>query len=148
MAKKSSTPTFVLELPLVVAKANERIILARLEAGRRLYNATLHEALKRLSTMRSSLEWQAARNLPKGKERNEAFKAVNECFSFSEYALHDFVKPVRLKAGAPLITLILRHFSQKINFRLKNTHSFCHSVQFLPVLADFGQNNPLVTHTH
>ena len=49
---------------------------------------------------------------------------------------------------APLITLILRHFSQKINFRLKNTHSFCHSVQFLPVLADFGQNNPLVTHTH
>jgi hypothetical protein len=99
MAKKSSTPTFVLELPLVVTKANERIILSRLEAGRRLYNTTLHEALKRLSAMRSSLEWQSVRELPKGKERNEAFKAVNEHFGFSEYALHDFVKPVRLKAG-------------------------------------------------
>ena len=77
MAKKSSTPTFVLELPLVVTKANERIILSRLEAGRRLYNTTLHEALKRLSAMRSSLEWQSVRELPKGKDRNDAFKAVN-----------------------------------------------------------------------
>ena len=76
MAKKASTPTFVLELPLVVTKANERIILSRLEAGRRLYNAILHEALKRLSAMRSSSEWQTARDLPKGKARNDAFKAV------------------------------------------------------------------------
>lgn len=99
MTKKSSTPTFVLELPLVVTKGNERIILARLEAGRRLYNATLHEALKRLATMRSSVQWQSARELPKGKDRNEAFKMVNEHFGFSEYALHDFVKPVRINAG-------------------------------------------------
>ena len=60
----------------------------------------------------------------------------------------DVVELVWYCQWAPLITLILRHFSQKINFRLKNTHSYCHSVQFLPVLADFGQNNPLVTHTH
>jgi putative transposase len=96
---KASTPTFVLELPLVVIKGDERIILARLEAGRRLYNATLHEALTRLSTMRSSLEWQSAQEQPKGKARNDAFKAANEQYGFSEYALHDFVKPVRLNAG-------------------------------------------------
>ena len=96
---KSSTSTFVLEWPLVVTKGNERIVLSRLEAGRRLYNATLHEALKRLSAMRSSPEWQVARDMTKGKERNEAFKSVNAQFGFSEYALHDFVKPVRINAG-------------------------------------------------
>lgn len=96
---KSTTPTFVLELPLVVTKTNERIILSRLEAGRRLYNAVLHEALKRLSAMRSSLEWQLARDMPKGKERSDAFKAVDQQFGFSEYALHDFVKQVRINAG-------------------------------------------------
>lgn len=99
MARRSSTATFVLELPLVVTKGNERIILSRLEAGRRLFNASLHEALKRLATMRSSLEWQSARDMHKGKERNDAFKAVNLHFGFSEYALHDFVKCVRINAG-------------------------------------------------
>jgi hypothetical protein len=96
---KSSTPTFVLELPLVVTKGDERIILSRLEAGRRLYNAVLHEGLKRLSAMRSSDAWQSARKLPKGKERSDVFKAINTEFGFSEYALHDFVKPVRINAG-------------------------------------------------
>jgi hypothetical protein len=84
---------------LVVTKGQKRVILSRLEAGRRLYNATLHEALKRLSAMRSSVQWQFAREMPKGKERNEAFKALNAEFGFSEYALHDFVKPVRINAG-------------------------------------------------
>lgn len=99
MAKKPATPTFVLELPLVVTKGNARIILSRLEAGRRLYNATLHEALQRLTAMRASVQWQSARDLQKGKDRNAAFTAVNKQFGFSEYALHDFVKPVRLNAG-------------------------------------------------
>ena len=96
---KASMPSFVLELPLVVTQSDERIILSRLEAGRRLYNALLDEALKRLSAMRSSAQWQAAKALPVGKPRNEAFKSLNVEFGFSEYALHAFVKPVRINAG-------------------------------------------------
>jgi hypothetical protein len=44
--------------------------------------------------------------------------------------------------GAPLITRDFALFSQKFSFRSKTTHSSCHSVRFLPVLAGFGQNNP------
>ena len=96
---KASTPSFVLELPLVVTQSDERIIISRLEAGRRLYNAVLDEALKRLSALRSSAQWQAAKVMPIGKPRNEAFKSLNVEFGFSEYALHAFVKLVRINAG-------------------------------------------------
>jgi len=39
MSKRCTTPSFVLEVPLVVTPDDERVLLARLEAGRRLYNA-------------------------------------------------------------------------------------------------------------
>jgi hypothetical protein len=42
-----------------------------------MYNAVLHEGLKPLSAMRSSDAWQEARELPRGKARNDAFKVVN-----------------------------------------------------------------------
>lgn len=96
---RAKTPTFVLELPLVVNPSDERIILSRLEAGRRLYNAALHEALKRLDLMRSAEAWKTARALPAGKTRSDAIGAVCKAFGFSEFALHAFVKPVRKAAG-------------------------------------------------
>lgn len=96
---RAKTPTFVLELPLVVKQGDERIILSRLEAGRRLYNATLHEALKRLTAMRDSEAWHSARALPAGKVRSDGIDKVCKSFGFTEYALHAFVKPVRKKAG-------------------------------------------------
>ena len=37
--------------------------------------------------MRESKAWQAARKMPKGKDRNAAFAACNEKFKFSEYAV-------------------------------------------------------------
>lgn len=96
---RTKTPTFVLELPLVVKQGDERIILSRLEAGRRLYNATLHEALNRLTAMRDSEAWHSARALPAGKVRSDGIDKVCKSFGFTEYALHAFVKPVRKKAG-------------------------------------------------
>ena len=56
---KSSTPSFIIELPLVVKPASDRVLLARLEAGRRLYNVVLQDALKRLDRMRQSKARQA-----------------------------------------------------------------------------------------
>ena len=44
---KARTPSFILELPLAVATGDERVLLGRFEAGRRLYNVLLQDALKR-----------------------------------------------------------------------------------------------------
>ena len=78
----------------------ERRLLVRLEAARQVYNACLGESLKRLKLMRESREYQAARKLPKGEPKSEAwearraaFSAVRQRFQFGEYALHDDAKP-------------------------------------------------------
>ena len=57
------------------------------------------ESLKRLTLKRESREYQAARKLPKGEPKSEAwearraaFGAVRQRFQFSEYGLHDDAK--------------------------------------------------------
>lgn len=66
MSKRCTTPSFVLEVPRVITPDDERVLLARLEAGRRLYNAVLGDALQRLAAMRADAAWAAACALPKG----------------------------------------------------------------------------------
>lgn len=73
--KRSSTPSFVLELPLVVQPREERKLLASFEAGRRLYNACLGEALERLDRMRSSEDWHRAQALPKWVDKKTQSRA-------------------------------------------------------------------------
>ena len=70
-----------------------------LEAVGQVYNACLGKSLKRLTLMRESREYQAARKLPKGEPKSEAWEArrsafgvVRQRFQFSEYALHDYAK--------------------------------------------------------
>ena len=101
-ANKKKTPktaSFVLEFPLKVSPSESRIIQSRMEAGRRLYNVTLAEALARLKRLRDSSDWQAARLLPEGDERTQLFNKVTRLVGFSEYSLHAYVKPVRINAG-------------------------------------------------
>jgi hypothetical protein len=92
--KKSKTPTFQLELQLLVNPGQARILRAHFEAARVLYNALLGEALKRLHRLRTDPAWQAARSLPRAqkRERATAFSRLREHYSFSEYALHAFAK--------------------------------------------------------
>lgn len=88
---RQKTDSFVLELPLRISAAEEKRLLARLEAARQVYNACLGESLKRLRLMRQSKMYQAARKLPKkSKERTEAFRDANEHFGFREYDLHAY----------------------------------------------------------
>ncbi len=56
--KRTATPTFVLSIPLVVKPGEDRILIGRMESGRRLYNATLGEALRRHGLMKQSKAWQ------------------------------------------------------------------------------------------
>jgi hypothetical protein len=92
--KRSSTPTFLLELPLVVDAGQARRLRAHFEAARCLYNALLGESLKRLRAMRADPAWQEARAIPQAQkqERREAFSRLRQAYGFSEYALHEFAK--------------------------------------------------------
>lgn len=96
---KSSTPSFILEIPLVAKPREDRVMVGRLEAGRRLSNAVLNDGLKRLDAMRSSAEWQAARALPKGKARSDAFRACNKQFGFSDYDFQSLATQHKNAAG-------------------------------------------------
>src|SRR6266699_4933447 len=61
VGKKSQTPTFLLELPLVIDEGQAKRIRAHLEAGRAFYNAVLSEGQRRLRQMRADAAWQGAR---------------------------------------------------------------------------------------
>ena len=94
---KAKVPSFICELPLVVTPAVERQLLVRLDCARQVYNACLGEALKRLSRLRESVAYQAARKLPQGprnseaaRKRADAFRAANAQVAFSEYDLHAY----------------------------------------------------------
>ena len=92
--KKSTTPTFLLELPLAVNSGQAKPLRAHFEAARCLYNALLGEALGRLKRMQADPAWQTARALPwsRKQERAAAFSHLRQDYGFSEYALHDFAK--------------------------------------------------------
>ena len=87
--KKSTTASFLLELPLHVD--------AHLEAVRQPYNALLGQAMKRLRQMRADPGWQQARSLPRThiQERSSAFAALRAQYGFSEYGLHAAAKDLR-----------------------------------------------------
>jgi hypothetical protein len=92
--KKSTTPTFLLELPLFVDQRQAKRLRAHFEAARCLYNALLGEALGRLQRMRADSAWQEARTLPRSQKRERAatFSRLRQEYGFSEYALHAFAK--------------------------------------------------------
>lgn len=95
MARRG-TPTFIVELPLVVSARDEREMLVRLELARQLFNACLGEALRRLDLMRESLAYARARAMPKAlgkkpnKERAAAFAALRHAFGFTSDAISAF----------------------------------------------------------
>src|SRR5882724_12695865 len=67
MARKT-TPTFIVELPLSVARADAREMGVRLELGRQLYNACLGEGLRRLERLREQRTWAQACAMPRMKD--------------------------------------------------------------------------------
>jgi putative transposase len=72
-----------------VSPAQERTLLARLEAARQVYNACLGQARRRVRLVRESKAFQHARTLPRDdparKERFRQARAQHDC---SEYTLH------------------------------------------------------------
>ena len=97
MSRRTTTPSFIVELPLRVAAQQSRRLRAHFEAARCLYNALLGEAMKRLKQMRADPRWQEARMLPKTlkQERTALFSQLREEYGFGEYALHAFATRAR-----------------------------------------------------
>ena len=85
---KTKTPTFLLELPLVVSARQAARQRAHLEAGRQFYNSVLSAGQRRLRQMRADPAWQEARTIPRThtQERRAAFSVLRERYGFSEYA--------------------------------------------------------------
>ena len=95
MARKT-TPTFIVELPLSVARTDAREMGVRLELGRQLYNACLGEGLRRLERMREQRTWAQACAMPRmkdrkpNKERAAAFAAARAAAGFTSAAISAF----------------------------------------------------------
>jgi hypothetical protein len=106
---KKRTPTFLLELPLQVNESQAARLRALLEAGRQFYNAVLSEGQKRLRRMRADPAWQQARALPRvqKQERTRVFSMLREQYGFSEYALHEAAKQLRISWIAEHLDAVL-----------------------------------------
>src|SRR5438128_9441114 len=106
---RRKTPTFLLELPLVVNEGQARHIRGHLEAARALYNAVLSEGERRLHRMRADPAWQAARAIAPSRkqERQAAFSALRQRYGFSEYALHAYAKRARVSWIAEHLDAVL-----------------------------------------
>ncbi|EFH85999.1 zinc ribbon domain-containing protein [Ktedonobacter racemifer] len=107
--KRPATPTFLLELPLAVDAGQAARLRAHLEAARQLYNAILSQGQQRLRRMRSDPAWQEARALPRTHkaERAATFSALRKAHGFSEAALHEAVKGLRVGWIAAHIEAVL-----------------------------------------
>lgn len=91
---RSKTPSFVIDIPLIVDSAVESELLSRFQAGRQLYNACLSEAMVRMDRVRQSDIYQSAQKLPKGKARTAAFTQAREAYRYGEYDLHRYAQLV------------------------------------------------------
>jgi putative transposase len=109
------TPSFVCEVPLRVGPAQERMLLARLEAARQVYNACLGEARKRVRLVRESKAFQHARVLPRDDPaRKERFRQARAQHDFSEYALHAYAQAFGQSwLGAHLDSLVIQTLASR-----------------------------------
>ena len=94
-----NTPSFVIELPIRTDDHERRTIVGKLEYARCLHNATLGTALGQLQQMRQDPAWKKACRMPKGKERTNAFRALDRQYGLTEYDLHAVIARHRQGSG-------------------------------------------------
>jgi hypothetical protein len=70
-----------------------------MEAGRRLYNSTLDESLRRHGLLKQSKAWQATRAIKDKKERSAEFKRLSKEAGFTPAAIITFARNCKNEAG-------------------------------------------------
>ena len=96
---RTSTSSYIVELPLRVNDQQNRFLEKAFEFGRTLYNATLGTALGRLQRMRETKEWREARDMSKGRDRTKAFNAIHKSFGLTEFGLVTIANDHRKASG-------------------------------------------------
>ena len=104
---------YILTLPLKTENFQEDILNKNFEKCRKIYNSCISELHKRYNHMRESKAYQKNCKY-KGKDRNKIFNKLNQEYKLTEYALHDFVKPMSKYFGIDAMT------AQKIASRAFN----------------------------
>jgi putative transposase len=97
--KRTGTTTFVLTIPLVVKPGEDRTLIGNMEAGRRLYNSTLGEALRRHSLLKQSKDWQHTRTISDKKLRGSEFQRLSKNAGFTPAAIITFARTCKNEAG-------------------------------------------------
>jgi hypothetical protein len=105
---RTTTPSFILTLPLKTTSSDEAVLDKMFVAGKNLYNACLGESERRYYLMKQSKEYQSACKISKGKltkkgqkrdpdaeARAAAFREVNNRFDFNEYAISEYATGIR-----------------------------------------------------
>ena len=105
---RTTTPSFILTLPLKTVSSDEALLNKMFNAGKNLYNACLGESERRYYLMKQSKEYQQACKMPKGKHhikgqkrdpeaeaRAAAFREVNNRFEFNEYSISEYATGIR-----------------------------------------------------
>jgi len=96
--RRKKTPSFQVELPVEVNEQQVTSLHTNFEAARQLYNALLSLGLRRLQRMRADPGWNQARAIPRTQkaERKTAFAALREKYGFTENALQEAAKSLRV----------------------------------------------------
>ena len=92
---RGSSRAFVCAMPLMVDAAQARVFDHRLDALRCIYNAVLGKLLARLRHVRHTKAWSAARALPKGAARTEAFTSLRKKGGLTQLAAEQYARKVR-----------------------------------------------------
>ncbi|WP_341318703.1 hypothetical protein WN982_27250 [Paraburkholderia sp. IMGN_8] len=113
---RKERPTFIITLPLDTSLSDVSRLRSRLECGKRIFNVTLQDGLRIVDAIRGDERWSAARRLPRGTGRYNAFRAVREAHRFTQYAFHALA--VAHKNAAGFADRIGSHETQAIATRV------------------------------
>jgi hypothetical protein len=94
---RKTTPTYTLELPLLIPVWQQHRLEKKFKIARYVYNSCLGEALKRHKRVKADKEHRALLRDPKSKGRDIQLSEIRLAYGFSEYGLHDFVRNVQHK---------------------------------------------------
>ena len=90
---------FVIRLPIKVGDQERRTLAKSFRFAGELRNAVTGKGWARVQAMRSSPEWIAAKAMPKGKEKTEAFNTLWKNHRLSEYDFHADIAVHRRASG-------------------------------------------------
>jgi hypothetical protein len=85
----------VCEVPLQVSPPQEKVLLARLEAARQLYNACLGEAVRRVRLVQQSRLWQKTWKAKDKERRGVLVREACSAYGFTNAALQHYAVEIR-----------------------------------------------------